>query len=284
VVTYTWEFGDGSLTATGASPNHTFPLAGSYPVTLTVTDDDGASSQAQINVVVAPVESQVTFRDGSKYEGGQMRRPSWPLPATIQEGDTVLMAVSGHLTADPGVVRDASQAPLDGWNEVADIVDDGTRTVIYAKTAVAADAGRTVSVEWLDATGASVSVRTFAAMAVYSGVAAVSPVQTAAETSSTSVFAHVTPAVTVPDTGDWVISYWSDRSSSTTDWTSPPGQVDRVEGTSAISDPTSTTVRVSGLLTDDGGPAAAGSRAGLTATANGRTTSATMASLVLQSQ
>jgi hypothetical protein len=60
--------------------------------------------------------------------------------------------------------------------------------------------------------------------------------------------------------------------------------VDRVEGTSALSDPTSTAVRVSGLLTDDGGPAAGGPRVGLTATANGKATAAAMATLVLQSK
>jgi PKD repeat protein len=282
VTSYSWDFGDGSSGASGVSPSHVFPAPGSFPVTLTVTDDDGASSQAQVNVSVEPVQSAVAFRDASKYQGGQLRRPSWSLPSGIVEGDTIVMAVTGHLTADPGVVRDGNQVPLDGWSEVANVVDDGTRTVIYTKTAVAADAGRTVSVEWLDGTGSSVSVRTFAAMAVYSGVASVSPVQAVPETSATSVFTHTTPAVSVPDTGDWVVSYWSDRTASTTDWTSPPGQVDRVEGTSAVAD--ATTVRVSGLLTDDGGPASAGARAGLSATANGKSTSATMASVVLQSQ
>ena len=43
--TYTWAFGDG---ATASSPGpvilHTFAAAGSYPVTLTVTDDAGCST------------------------------------------------------------------------------------------------------------------------------------------------------------------------------------------------------------------------------------------------
>ncbi|WP_225412281.1 M14 family zinc carboxypeptidase [Stigmatella hybrida] len=37
-----WTFGDGS-TASSAAPTHTYTASGNYPVTLTVTDDDGAS-------------------------------------------------------------------------------------------------------------------------------------------------------------------------------------------------------------------------------------------------
>jgi PKD repeat protein len=38
-----WSFGDGS-TSTVASPDHTYAVAGTYTVTLTVTDNSGNSS------------------------------------------------------------------------------------------------------------------------------------------------------------------------------------------------------------------------------------------------
>jgi hypothetical protein len=214
-----------------------------------------------------------------------LRTHKWDLPAGIQVGDTIVMAVSGQLAADPGVVRDANLNPLAGWSEVADVADDGTRTVIYAKTATADDAGRRVAVEWRDSLDPNVTVpvRTFAAMAVYDGVASVAPVQAAGEVSDRNVFEHTAPDVVVPDAGDWVMSYWSDKTNTTTDWSEPAGQTVRAEGTSIIgTDPT--TVRVSGLLTDDGAPALAGARTGLTATANGKSTTAVMLTLVLQSQ
>jgi trimeric autotransporter adhesin len=51
---YAWDF-DGEATATGPQASHTFATAGDRPVTLTVTDDDGAThSTTQVVTVRAP--------------------------------------------------------------------------------------------------------------------------------------------------------------------------------------------------------------------------------------
>ncbi|WP_345432833.1 PKD domain-containing protein, partial [Modestobacter marinus] len=56
VVDWAWEFGDGS-TGSGATVSHGYAEAGTYPVTLTVTDEDGATASVQQPVtVIAPVE------------------------------------------------------------------------------------------------------------------------------------------------------------------------------------------------------------------------------------
>jgi PKD repeat protein len=50
--TYLWNFGDGTATSTSSALSHTFPSAGTWTVTLTVTDGWGkaASTTRQVTV------------------------------------------------------------------------------------------------------------------------------------------------------------------------------------------------------------------------------------------
>ena len=51
--TYLWNFGDGTATSTSSAPSHTFPAAGTYTVTLTVTDGWGKAATTTRQVTVS---------------------------------------------------------------------------------------------------------------------------------------------------------------------------------------------------------------------------------------
>ncbi|WP_282116696.1 PKD domain-containing protein, partial [Cellulophaga baltica] len=74
VLTYTWDFGDGT-TATTANPSHTFTTAGTYDVTLTVTDNGTpalSSSEVTITITVtAPANQAPTAVASSDVTSGE---------------------------------------------------------------------------------------------------------------------------------------------------------------------------------------------------------------------
>jgi PKD repeat protein len=76
IVSYEWDFDDGS-TATGENATHTFSSLGTYNVTLTVTDNGGATASETVTVTVRepgptvalePAEQEVSTGGTEAYE------------------------------------------------------------------------------------------------------------------------------------------------------------------------------------------------------------------------
>ena len=68
IASYAWDFGGGA-TASGATPSYTFAAAGSYPVTLTVTDNRGGTNSVTKTVSVLAANKLPTAAFTSSVAG-----------------------------------------------------------------------------------------------------------------------------------------------------------------------------------------------------------------------
>ncbi|MDO9379201.1 MAG: PKD domain-containing protein [Nocardioidaceae bacterium] len=171
VASYAWTFGDGG-TATTAKPDHTYTQAGTYPVTLTVTDDRGASDLVSRNVVVSSnVTPLAAFTattaalkasfdgSGSTDSDGTVVSYAW----TFGDGGTATTAKPDHTYTQAGTYP-VTLTVTDDDGGVGSIAKDVTVSTAPVSSSVAADPfGRSESSGWGSADTGGTWTRTGAA-------------------------------------------------------------------------------------------------------------------------
>lgn len=246
IAAYAWDFGDGT-TATGATAGHTYTAAGTYTIKLTVTDDRGGTGTLSQQVQVAPTSTGIGFR-GTDGFNANTTSATVHVPSGVQAGDGMLLLLTMN---NPSLTI----TPPSGWQQVDTQTNGVATSTVWQRVAAAGDAGSAVSVGISDYAKADLRLLAYQGTDQTAPVAAVAK---AADPATTTT--HTTPTVNVPAAGDWLVSYWSDKSGTTTAWTAPDGVTTR--GTSIGTG----SGRVTSLAADSDGTVATGGRGGLTAT------------------
>lgn len=200
IATYAWDFGDGR-TASGPVAPHTYTASGPFTVTLTVTDDQGLTATASQAVdVVVPAGRGFVGLDAATDQATS-RADVVTVPSDVRAGDQLLLFASSNAAGTTAV-----DAPA-GWQRVVDATTANSRSALFSRTATAADAGTDVTVT------TSTFARTDVVLAAYRGLALQVGDQQAVQ-------GYTTPSRPAA-AGSWVISYWADKTATTTGWTLP---------------------------------------------------------------
>ena len=267
ITSYAWNFGDGD-TATGPTAAHTYDSSGTYTVTLTVTDGDGGTDTDSRSLQVSDVATPISFA-GADAANSNSNSHTVTVPATASAGNGLLLFHTQNTTA----VTASAPTGVTGWTLIRTETGSGFVTRVWQKVAAPGDAGSNVTVALSGYAKAGLQV------AAYTGTSTAGPIAGFGAAQETVVrAAHTTPVVNSATPGSWRVSYWADKSSTTTSWTPPAAETTR--STSAGSP----NGHITSLLTDSAGPVPTGSQGGRTATASGSTNTASMWTILLAPQ
>lgn len=194
----------------------------------------------------------VTFVGGSTTAttGSSVRAD---VPVTVAAGDTLLLFASAN-RADTVIGTPA------GWQRVGEQQDESLLTVVFSATATTNQPRPVVT--------SSIRAKLDLQLLAYRGTGGVSSIATAAETITRAT--HTTPTIGSVDTDSRTVSFWADKSSSTTSWTTGSGLERRLESIGAGSG------RITSVTAD-----ARSSAGGATATASSANGKAVMVTIVL---
>jgi PKD repeat protein len=190
IASYAWNYGDNSAAGSGAQPSHPYAAAGTYPVTLTVTDSAGATNSVTQQVTVTdPPPGPVDFvvdsfgRTTSNGWGSADTGGAWTTSGTAAN-----FAVSGGSGA---ITLPAAGQTRSVW------LGSTTRTDTDLRFTLSLDKVPTGSGAYLDVVGRRVGTNTeYRARMIMQSTGRIIVQLTALRGSATAV--ALAPAVTLP--------------------------------------------------------------------------------------
>ncbi|MFT4297059.1 MAG: PKD domain-containing protein [Micropruina sp.] len=149
LASYAWDFGDGS-TGTGVTASHSYPAAGSYTVTLTVTDDQGATNAVTHTVETVDPPNQLPTAAFSSQPGDLEVQFSG---AASSDPDGTIASHAwdfGDGSTGTGVSVSHSYPAAGSYTVTLTVTDNrgGTATVTHAVTVLGPNQLPTASFSW----------------------------------------------------------------------------------------------------------------------------------------
>jgi 3-phytase len=244
IVSWAWQFGDGA-TASGETTAHTWDTSGTWPVSLTVTDDLGATGTVQHTVTVSDdLPATLSFVGAHSTNGNRLNHGA-SVPPGVSAGDRLLLFFTANTTS-------GAMTPPPGWTQLMGLSQDGVRAGVWTRIAGPGDAGSGVLVR------TSAYAKSDLTLTAHRSSGGTPAVAVSAYSYLATPGAVLTSPVVTATQGSWLVTCWGAKGGEGP-WTAPSGQLVRAESHGTGGGP------IHGLTTDTGAPVPAGPAGGLNA-------------------